>query len=165
MIDKQDQVRVGGVSGIDPISGLPMFRRFRSFEANRDQEFIRTWYDEYLQYPTGVNTVPMAKYYDVKNIIEVTAIIPAVGHTIAEVGHIDPNGNEYIIDTLESYVVDVAEHTVISVIGSNGFDNWYNYSLIAQMAGMHIGRDIIVGAINATLAIIPFDAPNGYVHL
>ncbi len=70
MINKNDQIRVGGPEGLDPISGLPMFRKLKSFEANRELEFIQVWYEEYLQYPTGVNTTPVTKNYNVKNITD-----------------------------------------------------------------------------------------------
>lgn len=152
-INKNDSVRVGGKDALTS-SGLPMYRRFKSFEANREDEFILVWFEQWLESPTGEKLEFATKNYSTKNITEVSYIVPEKGHLQAATGH-DENG-VYVIDVPEKYIIDKKEHTVITQEKNTGFSDWYFYSIKKEMVGMTIGKDLIVGSINQALINLPF---------
>lgn len=48
MINK-DPIRVGGEDGLDPTTLLPMYRRFTTFEGSRDQEYLKIYYEQWIE--------------------------------------------------------------------------------------------------------------------
>src|ERR1035437_6689720 len=83
MIDKS-AILVGDGTQTDPISGCPMYRKYITFEGNRENEFIKIFYLEWLQFPSGQNSEVKSKSYLVVDVQTAT--------------HVDENGNT-IIDT------------------------------------------------------------------
>lgn len=154
-INKNDFVRVGGDSAVTA-SGLPMYRRFKSFEANRESESIVVWFEQWLESPTGEKLELVTKNYIAKNSAEVYYIVPEKGHIVPATGHDDAITGEYVVDVPEHYVVDKAEQKIITQPKKEDFNNWYFYPIAGQMAGMTIGKDLIVGSINNNLKNLPF---------
>jgi len=145
MINKTP-VRVGGENALDPSTNLPMFRKYITFEGNRENEYIYVQYEEWLE-ANGIAINKLAKSYMVQDIPKTV--------------HYDELGNE-VIDTptipmfsegwLKRKLKATAQGLMIDGVVIAPLDTEVNF-----------GEDLIVGAINSTLVAMPFDAVNGYV--
>ncbi len=177
-IDLDDAVRVGGAEAVHPVTGLPVYRHHTSFEANRKLQIDEVFYDEWQVTDTGARVQEkFGLKYHVRNIIEISHLIPEVSHVVPAVTHLDESGN-VVVDEPEYTVVDTPEQTVIDTPENNHFSKWYFYPLEARLDGLYangtkiagldtpkaMGKDLIVYSINYTLAnAIPFDAPSPYL--
>lgn len=47
MIDKSP-IRVGGINAVDPLTQLPMYRKFTTFEGSREDEWLKIYYEQWL---------------------------------------------------------------------------------------------------------------------
>lgn len=130
MINKSP-VRVGGSSALDPSTNLPMYRKYITFEGNREMEYIHVQYEEWLE-ANGIAINKLAKSYLV--IVDSPAI---------------PMFSE---GWLKRKIKATAQGLMIDGVVIAPLDTEVNF-----------GEDLIVGAINATLVAMPFDAINGYV--
>lgn len=101
--------------GIDPATELEVWRRYLTFEANRENEYIKVVYSQFY----------------LSNGVEIPMPSPR-----------------------QSYLV---------INNPSGFDDWYNFTITAGMAGAALGANIIVPAINQTLRSLPIDVANNYV--
>lgn len=152
MIDKIE-VRVGGVDSVDPDTQLPMFRQYITFEGNRSSEFIRVYYNQYLKGANGSILNFVSKCYLVQNL-------PEKNH----IGEPDVNGDSTVI-------IDTPANT--------GFTDWFFLPIVAKADGLYIngnkyssidaplclGRDIIVGAINYTLKMLPHNVADNHTTI
>jgi hypothetical protein len=159
MINK-DAVRVGDGTQVDPFSNCIMYRKYITFEGNREAEYIKIFYNEWLQYPSGQSSEVRRKSYLVIDI-------PAITHIVSEVAHLDDNHVK---------VVDSLEQTIVDAPATTAFTDWFSSPIIAKADGLYIagnmtapsdyavglGKDLIVGAINNALKNLPFDAKDGY---
>lgn len=118
-IDKSP-IRVGVTEetpeAVHPISNLPMYRLFRKFIGNREEENITVFYDEWQE--SGA-----ARLDYVSN-------------------------KKYIVKDTEDYPA---------------FTGWHDYPITAEMEGMKLGGDVIIGQINKTLSALAFDVEDEYV--
>ncbi len=152
-INKNDAVRVGGNNALHTITGLPVFRRHTSFEANREIESAIVFYNEWQETPNGAKVeCRNGLKYCVKNISAVTQTIEASE--------------------------GVEEHEETITPENTKFNKWYFYPIMAKSDGLYIGNNkvapldyavslgenVIIYNINYTLQNhIPFDAIDGYV--
>jgi hypothetical protein len=148
MIDKLP-VRVGGPNEVEPISTLPMFRKFISFEGSLEKEYIVVYYEEWLESGTAKLELKLKSY--------IVQDIPEIGHTIPG----DPNTTP---PTTDEYVVDVPAYNSFS-------EGWFYKKVKATSNGLSIGgniiapldyelnfgKDMIAAVINATLIAMDFN--------
>lgn len=133
-------VRVGGANALDPITNLPMYRQFTTFEGNIKDEFIRVYFIQWVE-SNGVRLNEISGSYIVMDHPEEGHIIPG-----------DPNANPPIGDT---YVVDRPYAPMFTY-------GWLNRLIPQQFVGLKFGVDIIIGAINQTLGLIPYNVTYPY---
>lgn len=133
-------VRVGGANAVDPVSNLPMYRLYTTFEANRDAEFIKVFYNQWLESNGAVLEFKGGRSYVVVDQPEVTHIVPG-----------DINAEPPVEDEI---VVDAPVYPM--------FTGWFNKLVAAEWVGAKLGADVLVGAINATLAGMAFDVADNY---
>lgn len=150
----KNPVRVGGANAVEPNSTLPMFRKFTTFEGSLIDEYIRVYYEQWLE-SNGTKLERITKCYIVKDIAEVSHIVLG-----------DANATPPTEDTT---VIDTPAYLPFS-------EGWYYKKVKATAQGLSIGgviiapldyeinfgKDMIVAVINATLIAIPFDAKNEY---
>lgn len=119
--------------------GLTMKRKYLTFEANRENEFIKVIFEQWLE----TATEDIVEY---KIMHYITKDIPA----ITEMQDLDGDG---VVETL----VTISPAFL-------GFTNWHDYIISSAMVNLKLGADIIVGAINNTLKTkVPADAKDGYI--
>jgi hypothetical protein len=150
----KNPVRVGGVNAVEPNSTLPMFRKFTTFEGSLVDEYIRVYYQEWLE-SNGVKLEQVTKCYLVKDVPEVSHVVPG-----------DPNATP---PTQDETVIDTPAYLPFS-------EGWYYKKVKATAQGLSIGgvviapldyeinfgENMIVAVINMTLVAMPFDAKNEY---
>lgn len=139
MINK-DAVRVGGATALDPTTNLPMFRKYITFEANREQEYINVFYDQWLE-SNGIK-------------IEVKTGRKYVVVDQPEVSHIELGDALAVPPTIDQTIIDSPAYPM--------FTGWFEKVIISQWVGAKLGADIIVGYINNTLTGMAFDVPDGH---
>lgn len=144
MINKSP-VRVGGSSALDTSTNLPMFRKYITFEGNRENEYIHVQYEQWLE-ANGIAINKLAKSYLVKDIAEVT-------HEEEGVVIVDsPMIPMFSEGWLKRKIKATSQGLMVDSVVIAPLDTELNF-----------GEDLIVGAINATLVAMPFDAVNGYI--
>ena len=116
-----------------------MFRKYLTFEANREAEYIQVFYSEWVE-ANGIKLSQKTKCYWVKDLPQVSHIVPG-----------DPNASPPTADT-----------TVIDSPAYPMFTDWFAKIIIAAWVGAQLGADIIVTSINTTLTNLPFDVPTDY---
>lgn len=148
-------VRVGGINAVEPNSQLPMFRKFITFEGSLEQEYIRVYYEQWLESGTAKLELK-TKCYIVKDVAE-------VGHTILGDALAEP-------PTVDEYVVDTPAYNAFS-------EGWFHKKVKATSNGLSIGgtivapldyelnfgKDMIAAVIDATLTAMAFDVVSEYV--
>lgn len=148
-------VRVGGINAVEPNSQLPMFRRFTTFEGSLDIEYIKVYYEEWLE-ANGIKVNHITKHYMVKDCEEISHVV--VG---------DPNATP---PTEDQIIIDQAVYPAFSL-------GWFYKKIKATASGLSIGgvivapldyeldfgKDLIANVINQTLVAMDFSVPNGYV--
>ena len=132
-------IRVGSNVAVEPTSQLPMFRKFLTFEANRETEIITVFYQEWLESNGRKLELKTKKYIVVDQ---------------PEINHIVPGNPNAIPPTVDEVVIDVPAYPM--------FTDWLNKIIIEGWVGAKLGVDIIIGSINTSLIAIPFNAPDGY---
>lgn len=141
------------VTDIDP-SGLDMYREVDYFNGGIKEAAITIWYYEWLVTPNGYALPAVRKKYYVKDIPAVTKPGDPVLVTPAE---LDENGNEI------TPAVYAAGDPIIITPANNGYTSWRRKVIVPEMVGATLGDDIIIGAINQTLAGMPVDVPDGHI--
>lgn len=128
----KDSIRVGGANALDTSTGLPMFRKYTTFEANREMEYINVFYDQWLESPKG-------------NPIEIKTGRKYIVIDQQEINHTDEGG---------SIVIDTPAFPM--------FTGWFNKIIKSEWNGARLGADVLVGAINKTLEEMPFGIGDDY---
>ena len=141
-------VRVGDGQEVDPITELPMYRKYLTFEANREQKFIQVFYKEWLE-SNGSKLNIKDKKYILKNI-------PAEGH-IETTG----DGDVFIEDVAGIPMFDLWLLRPVEAKADGLYIN--NIKIVGLDIPLKFGEDIIIGAIDATLNRLPFDAKDNYI--
>ncbi len=134
-----DEVQVG--NDVDPASGLEMYREIDYFIGGIKEPKITVWYYQWLKSPNGARLEEVRKKYVT---IDVAAVMGMRDITDAE-------GN---VTGQEEY--EVTPEFL-------GYSIWRSRLIPAQWVGAKLGDDIIIGAIKATLAGMPFDVIDGHV--
>jgi len=113
-----------------------MYRKYITFEGNREREYIQVQYEQWLE-GNGDIVGFLSKSYWVKDIPS-TETEPAI-----------PMFSE---GWLKRKLKATSQGLMIDGVVIAPLDTEVNF-----------GEDLIVGAINATLVAMPFDAENGYI--
>lgn len=130
---------------VGQVSGLPCYRRYDYFIANRKDRYIKVHYDEWLEASDGRILNLAGKSYVVKNLKSGEIInnldLPLV--IIDENNPLTPIPNPSLVPLASDF---------------NGFDNWFNYIPNGQSIG-----NTIEGAIDQTLLGLPIGCKDGWI--
>ncbi len=140
--------------GIDPISGLEMYREADYFTPGIKEPKITVYYYQWLKSPTGLKMDVQHKRYVV---IDIPAVIIKSDPILVTSEILYDDG----ITVLTPAVY--REDDIIVTPANLGYTAWKRKLITAEMVGMTLGDDIIIGSINSKLSEMPFDAIDNYI--
>lgn len=136
--------------GIDPLTGLEMFREIDYFIGGIREEKITVYYYQWLKSPNGIRLNEVHKKYFVKNIPAITE----VQYQYEDI--LDENNN--VIGQ------NVVGQTIVEIVPAYpGYTSWREKVITNAYVGATLGNDIIIGSINATLAGMSVDVEDNHV--
>ena len=137
--------------GIDPKTGLDLYRELDYFIGAVKEKRITVYYNEWLVAPNGTRLQQESKRYFVVDTLAITSIRNVL---------VTPE----VLDEFGTIVTEAVYKNITDIISPARllYTEWKEKPITSQMIGAKLGDDIIVGVINSVLLELPLDIQNNY---